>query len=269
MGLFKPAWQRKYNSAGGYTNQKYHMIRIRIQRSIDKVKSDQKLMEIATTAPDSRAYEYALQKMTDQAMLADLAKNGARSEVRCEAIRNLTDQSVLEEIALNDTDISARRCAVKRLDRNSGVLEEIALNDKDSSVRVCAIERLDDNSGVLEHIAKNDSDSYAREQAIMRLIGQSDIRTAIGTLTDLSILDSLVENPVSADIRHLAIKRRYALDGNRTTSVEERKILGLCLLCGGERKIETFPGWDGKEHKSECTRCGDVKKWHTSYVTGK
>ena len=57
----------------------------------------------------------SIERLTDQAILANIAKNDVASVIRCAAVKNLTDQSVLADIAKNDTDCDVRLAAANKL----------------------------------------------------------------------------------------------------------------------------------------------------------
>ena len=64
---------------------------------------------------DWRVRLAAVQKLTDQPLLADIAKNAVEQIVRTTAALKLTDQAVLAEIAKNDFDPLVRAAAAERL----------------------------------------------------------------------------------------------------------------------------------------------------------
>lgn len=57
----------------------------------------------------------ALEKLTDQALLAEIAKNDKTWELRQRAVRKITDQTVLANVARNDKVNIVREIAVNRL----------------------------------------------------------------------------------------------------------------------------------------------------------
>ena len=57
----------------------------------------------------------AVEKLTDQNLLAEIAKSDKDSVVRIIAVEKLTDQNLLAEIAKNDKDFDVRRGAVEKL----------------------------------------------------------------------------------------------------------------------------------------------------------
>ena len=101
MGLFKPAWQSKNGE--------------KARKMVEKISDQTKLLRIArypTTNWEAR--KAAINKLTDQAVLADFAKHGDQY-VRGYAIKNLTDQVALAYIAQNDEKYYNRCEAAEKL----------------------------------------------------------------------------------------------------------------------------------------------------------
>lgn len=57
----------------------------------------------------------AVDKLSDQGVLADIARNAGEPEVRCQAVAKLTDQAALTDIAKTDREESVRWAAESRL----------------------------------------------------------------------------------------------------------------------------------------------------------
>jgi len=119
----------------------------------------------------------AVNKLTDQSILADIAKNDTDSDVRKTAVNKLTDQSILADIAKNDTDSDVRKTAVYQLTDQS-ILADIAKNASDSDVRKTAVYQLTDQS-ILADIAKNASDSDVRKTALRMCITMDSILSPV------------------------------------------------------------------------------------------
>ena len=92
----------------------------------------------------SRAME-AVKKMTDEAKLVRAAKEARCWAARKAAVDKLTNQDVLADIAKNDSDSDVRKAAVENkylIDQS--VMADIAKNDRDNNVSMAAIERITD-----------------------------------------------------------------------------------------------------------------------------
>ncbi len=95
----------------------------------------------------------ALEKITNQLILADKAKNGYDVNVRIAAIKNLTDQSVLADVVKNDTHQIVRETALWKI-KDQFLLADIVKNANDERTMIMAKNRLKDKS-ILEDIEKN------------------------------------------------------------------------------------------------------------------
>ncbi len=110
--MFKPAWKRQNCTK-------------RTRRSIDRVKREAKLIEIATTAPNLNTRCYAIGKMTDQTVIAHLAKDHEEIKVRCAAVLRLRDNRMVAEIAKNDPSEEVRFDAVRSLTGEKELVDAI------------------------------------------------------------------------------------------------------------------------------------------------
>ena len=88
----------------------------------------------------------ALEKLTDQALLADVAKNAKALEIRVEAAQKLTNnviaQEVYADVAKNGKGANLSRLRAIRELTDKNVLAGIAKNDEDNDVRETAAEQL-------------------------------------------------------------------------------------------------------------------------------
>lgn len=82
-----------------------------------------------------------VEKLTDQAMLADIAMKNTDLSVRKAAVEKLTDQALLAKVAQNAADWIVRRAAVEKL-TDKALLEDIATKDSVLFVRKAAKSRL-------------------------------------------------------------------------------------------------------------------------------
>jgi hypothetical protein len=62
----------------------------------------------------------AIEKLTDQSLLADLVKNCNPPYVRKAAMLKFSDRTILKEIATKGTDLDVRDAARKRLEELEG-----------------------------------------------------------------------------------------------------------------------------------------------------
>jgi len=107
---------------------------------------------------DSGFREAAVEKLTDQALLAEVAVESESQPVRYAAVKKLKDQTVLAKVAMQDEDPFVRNSAVEKL-TDQAVLAEVArlakLTDENTSpvVRANAISKLKNSDPLLKAIS--------------------------------------------------------------------------------------------------------------------
>jgi len=129
---------------------------------------------LISIAQDNRLHvevrRYALDKITDQNIVADIAKRDSNRDMRIIAVARVKDEALLYEISLYNKHIEniyVRIEAVKRI-RNQEWLADIAKNDCGIHVRLEAVKNLE-KQDVLFDIYRNDEDSHVREATIPRI----------------------------------------------------------------------------------------------------
>lgn len=160
----------------------------------------------------------AVEKLTDQSMLARVAVQDADVDVRRIATGKLTDQPVLARIAVEDKDVEVRHEAISKLTDQSA-LAQIASEAKDADTRKAAVGRLRDQA-VLVRIGLQDSDAGVRRMAVGKMTDQVSLakvavedaagdvrRTAIGMLTNQPVLARIAVETRDSDIRKMAIRQ--------------------------------------------------------------
>ena len=131
------------------------------------------LQVVALTDNDRMFRQYAVAKLTNQALIAQIAKNDANEFVRHVAVERLTDQGVLSDIAKNDQEYYVRLGAVKKL-TDQTLLAFIAKNDRHENVRSEAVKKVNAQS-ILADVALNDKHWGTRMNAIVKVTNQSVI----------------------------------------------------------------------------------------------
>jgi hypothetical protein len=127
-----------------------------------------------------------ISRLDDQKILGEIALDKKRHEsVRRRAIERMTDQPLLAELARSDSDAGVRRGATERL-ADQTVLAEIAMNDESRYVRLEAAKRLSDRSLANRVFA---------EIAMGRSSGECTIRLeAVRMLDDQALLADVVRH---------------------------------------------------------------------------
>ncbi|MDR0534865.1 MAG: hypothetical protein LBG65_00665 [Puniceicoccales bacterium] len=120
---------------------------------------------------DSIVTAARMEKIADPQLLASLAREARSGNVRVTAAITLGDQALLADIARNGADASIRKRAVENL-ADQPVLAGIALNDRDESVRLEAARRVSDQA-LLASLAQDEkADESVRIEAVSRLDDQ-------------------------------------------------------------------------------------------------
>jgi uncharacterized DUF497 family protein len=147
----------------------------------------------------------AVNKLTDQRLLAEIAKGDSAPCVRVAAVNELADQPTIVYIANHDENSYVRVVAVRKLTEQT-TIAYIAKHDLYADVRAAAVKKLTDQRLHAE-IAKEDAAPCARlaavemltDQQMLAEIGRTDeyweVRwKAISKLTDQSARIDLVKN---------------------------------------------------------------------------
>jgi hypothetical protein len=158
----------------------------------------------------------AVNRLTDQALLAQIARMVGPWEVRQAALYRLTDQALLTQVARTDENPRARSIAVRKL-TDQALLANLAKTDKEPRVRAAAVGKLADNA-LLAEIAKAEQDSSVRSIAVAKLTDQalladlaktdrdSDVRSiAVRKLTDQTLLADLAKTAEDLNVRLTAL----------------------------------------------------------------
>ncbi|MCL1789617.1 MAG: hypothetical protein FWG33_04590 [Oscillospiraceae bacterium] len=158
MGIFggQPAWMTDD------TNKLHKGL-----KSIEKCYSPKKLKEAALNAPRHEIRVAAMNRLTDQTILADLAKNAPLPDIRRQAAVKLTDQAVIADIAEHDENLVVRTAATENL-TDQVALGRIARNEKDKKLILLVIKKLTDQES-LTYLVKNEHDWKIRFKAAKKL----------------------------------------------------------------------------------------------------
>jgi hypothetical protein len=109
----------------------------------------------------------AVQRLTDQALLARLAKTASDASVRKAAVMRVADESILVQVASNDADSGVRQTAVARI-KDQALLAEVVIGARDWNVRKIAFGRIH-NTAQLGAVESGTTDEAVRMAASVRL----------------------------------------------------------------------------------------------------
>jgi hypothetical protein len=161
--------------------------------AIEKLTDQSLLANITMNDSDCSVRRAAVKKLTTQDVLAEVAINDCVRKVRLVAAEHLTCQDALARVAINATDWDVRMIAVNKLtDRN--LLAGIAINDPHWKVRVAAYKLLGDEQSMWSLIAIN-ADNW-REHL-----------KAAGHLTDQDLLAGVAERAKSLAVKEVVIRK--------------------------------------------------------------
>ena len=180
MGLFKPIWMTDNPKKLG-----------KATKAVEKVKSEDQLFEIATTAPFAATRIRATERISDQRMLYQIAltKEAKYSDVQRGAIERITDQELLKKLA-NEASVS-KKVLFKRIS-DERFLVQIAVETKDFYLGNAAFDCLRSQKAFAD-VALNAKNDHWREMAVRY------------RLTDQAALLQVAQNEPNDDIRAAAI----------------------------------------------------------------
>jgi hypothetical protein len=197
--------------------------------------------------PDIKIRGEAVEKLTDQSILARIAKTD-ESWIRLKAVinPNFTDQKLLAEIAFSDEYPRVRESAVKKL-IDQKLIAEIAKTAQDRDMRETAVGKLTDQK-LLADIAGNDVDPGVCEAAvrnrnftnqkllagIIKTNQHSSVReAAVANITDKDLLAEVALNDNFPRVREAAVRNPSFTDQNLLADIlrtDKRPGVRRCVI---------------------------------------
>jgi len=169
--------------------------------ALEKI-TDQKMLADIVKNWDINSFSLraaALEKITDVEFIADVAKNCINHELGSRATEKINDCNLLLDIA-NDAKLTSVKQNIKQKlifiienCHNQQVLKNILKKSKSINIRRKVIVKIKDEN-ILNDVAKNDSDIIIRREAIKKL-------------TNTQILHNISENDKDSYTRQLASQR--------------------------------------------------------------
>jgi len=166
---------------------------------------------------DPQERQTAVERIQDQAVLAELAGEAVYPDVRQAAVTKLTDQDVLAWIAMKNKDQNVRKAAVERL-TNQVILAKVAVDDWALDVCKAAAENLTDQV-LLAKVAAEAKYLEVRGVAMAKVTDQrflvkwaaetkdTDFRsTIVRRITDQVALAKLATEDEDARVRAFAVR---------------------------------------------------------------
>ena len=190
-----------------------------LQAAVEKLTDQALLAKIAVNEENSLVRMAAVYKLTDQALLAKIAVGDNDQYVRSAAVEHLTDQTVLVKIAIeaNDIGYDVREAFLHLTDQ--ALLARIAVEAKNKDVRKLAVKDLTDQA-LRAKIAVEAKDADVRATAVEDLTNQAlltkiavednstSVRaTAVYNLTDQALLVKFAVEDKDTDVRAVAVQK--------------------------------------------------------------
>jgi len=203
--LFKPIWMR-YENEYGLKGSKFEKKAI---RAVEKITDQSLLASIARKSPHLNVCIKAAEKLTDQSVLADIAKDHKYDDVCATAAEKLTDQKLLVKVAYHASHKSAVSKAASKINDYDvlGYVYEKYRNDEYFSPADCArcrlkelIDKVTDHS-VLSKITKNSRYDIICEIANNKLHSICIDKGDQSTIADIAL------HGTNKELRYKAIKK--------------------------------------------------------------
>lgn len=190
-----------------------------LQAAVEKLTDQALLAKIAVKEENPDVRQAAVYKLTDQSLLAKIAVQDNNQYVRSAAVINLTDQNVLAKIAIEAVDFrfDVREAFLHLTDQ--ALLARIAVEAKNEDVRKNAVKDLTDQA-LRTKIAIEAKDADVRATAVEDLTDQAllakiaiednstSVRaTAVEKLTDQALLTKFAVKDNNSDVRAIAVEK--------------------------------------------------------------
>ena len=178
----------------------YRFYPILYEAALNKITNQSMLANLAKKEYDEKCSLCAAKRLIDQTFLADVAKNAGCASVAEYAVGKLNDQVLLADVFINSkyrySSDGITEIVAKKLDQT--VLADIAKSNDDWLIRDRAIKYITDRN-VLKDIAQNDKTMFVRIAASAKLIDR---------INDMSILADIVKyGSISIEDRQKALRK--------------------------------------------------------------
>jgi hypothetical protein len=155
MRLFRPAWDSD--------NEEEAL------EAVAKIRDEARLARVAKKTRCYKARKAAMERVTNQSLLADIIKNVKECcDIHIAALKRVTGQRLLADIALYGRIGYLCLSAAARV-TNPGQHEHIAKEARHWLARMAAVTRVT-NQRLLADIARKDKNSYVRKVAAHQLV---------------------------------------------------------------------------------------------------
>ena len=166
--------------------------------ALQKITDQALVAKVAIESKEWKIYEEAARLLTDQAALAEVAIKCRSTEVRRDAAKRLTDQATLLHVARLSTDGNVCSEVVKKLTDHASMMKMVLDPTVSSSTRFWIMCRgiVTDQAVLAKFATESDNDEYSGLRV-----------TAVEKLTDQAVLAKVAAEDSSVYARHTAERR--------------------------------------------------------------
>jgi len=189
------------------------------RETLEKLVDQASMAEAALGAVDPDVRSTAVGRLFDQLLVAKVATQTDDAKLRSAAFAKLTDQTLLAKIVIVEKNADLRRAAVVKL-TDQALLGKLATEDGDSTIRVDAVGMLTSQSLLAKVVAQTD-DNFTRRWAFAKLTDQGFIgeiavenkdpeirQAAVEKLVDQELLAKIAIQPTEIDLVRIAAVAR-------------------------------------------------------------
>lgn len=265
LDLFKPKWQ--------------HDIANVREKSVEKIKNQKILAELAMNDESNSVRIAAIRKLTDQNVLTDMFKKEENLDIRKEIAKRFTDNKVLIEIIENNTYCEIREAALTQI-TDQETLADIAKNNDYFEIQEAAILKLS-NQKLLASIAKG---NYVVNKIAITKLTDSNIllsiikstkdfkilKTALRKIPDQNALLAIVQNPNDCNPNFTSVNHVSRIKEKALANITDIKMLKTLIpdmkeILGG--KFIDLPNSNNDKTKARCSD-NDCPCYETEYQQG-
>jgi hypothetical protein len=203
------------------------------KKAIEKLYDQALLAEVIKHTKHSALQYAAVCKLNNQELLAAVIGSISEQIFRTEVVKKLTVQSVLADIAKYDSNAEVRRTAVEKLTDQSALAEIVKMEKCDGFVCLSAAKRLMDrfiSQEAFAYIAKQD---FYPENTGYAHIACAPLLAAVDNLDDRALLVDVAQNAKSTEVRIKAMEKAGLLcKKDEHKWIKTGTCLKKCSVCG-------------------------------------
>jgi hypothetical protein len=191
------------------------------EAAVDRLTDEALLAKVALNTNNYTVQVAAAGKLTDQALLSKVAVEAHDEGVRVAAVKRLTDQALLTKVALQPLSFDNEDVIVAAVEKltDQALLAKIATKNGNIGVRAAAVRTLTDQA-LKAQIAMGDKEFFVKEAGLKTLTDQAllakiavegrdvgDRCAAVQALTDKALVAKIAVEDESEYVRVAAVQR--------------------------------------------------------------